>query len=174
MLHRLHLFDPQRFDRLCPAHKWRAHDNRSGWWVRAAVSPLINAPFYCFVQDVFVQTDSFMFTFQTLPFFSTHTQLAVSLERQQEEASLHSEAGSRLPRRLRAGAASLGGFSRGPSELWYRRLRCLWLWESSSQAFYLLGRDHSDSTLSFKSFYSHFSEVICCGCNKYFSTHVGF
>lgn len=43
MLHRLHLFDPQRFDWLYPAHKWRAHDNRSGWWVRAAFFPFNNA-----------------------------------------------------------------------------------------------------------------------------------
>lgn len=44
-------------------------------------------------------------------------QLCVPLECQQEEASQHSEAGSRLPWQRRAGAASLGGFGRSASEL---------------------------------------------------------
>lgn len=54
-------------------------------------------------------------------------QLCVPLECQQEEASQHSEAGPRLPWQRWAGAASLGGFGRSPSELGYSRLRCLWL-----------------------------------------------
>lgn len=71
--------------------------------------------FYLFVLCSFIHSS-----------FSTRSQLSVSLECQQEEAPLHVEAGSRLPWRLGAGAASLGGLSRSPSELRYRRLRCFW------------------------------------------------
>lgn len=55
--------------------------------------------------------------FMPSPNFLNDPQLRMSLECQQEEASQHSEAGSRLPWRCGAGAALLGGFSRSASEL---------------------------------------------------------
>lgn len=73
VLHRLHLFVPQWFNWLCPAHKWRSHDNGSGWRVRAAIFPFIVAPRCCFLLDLFVLPDSFMFPFHTLFIFHAHS-----------------------------------------------------------------------------------------------------
>lgn len=126
----------QRFDWLYPAYKWRAHDNRSWWWVRVAIFMFVLIQFYYYFSSIFILlTDLYISLFCLPSIFSTTFKLCVSLECQQEEASQHGEAGSRLPWWCRTGAASLGGLGSGPSELGYCCLRCLWLWESSSEAF---------------------------------------
>lgn len=122
----------QRFNWLYPAHKWGAYDNRSWRWVRRL--QLSQPSQFWSTWSCHVIKSGHVSLFHALSQFSERPQLCMSLECQQEEASQHSEAGSRLPWRCRAGAASLGGFSRSASELWYSCLRCLWLWALSLPA----------------------------------------